>query len=78
MEFAVSPLLIGFLFFICGHTNLTSLYVDFVIEMKGTKRIDISKAIMRSIMKIVLDDSNYPLLIHCNHGKVSASNVNPI
>lgn len=40
-----------------------------VIDMQGTKKVKIPEAIMHSIMKVVLDDSNYPLLIHCNHGK---------
>jgi len=41
-----------------------------IIDMQGTKKVKIPEAIMHSIMKVVLDQSNYPLLIHCNHGKV--------
>jgi tyrosine-protein phosphatase SIW14 len=42
----------------------------FVIDMQGTKKTAISREIMNSIMKVALDQRNYPLLIHCNHGKV--------
>ena len=42
-----------------------------IIDMQGTKRVEIPEVIMQSVMKIVLDKDNYPLLIHCNHGKVS-------
>jgi hypothetical protein len=42
-----------------------------VIDMPGTKNIDIPEQIMHSIMTIALDQENYPLLIHCNRGKVS-------
>lgn len=41
-----------------------------VIEMQGTKKVEIPESVMQSIMEVVLDDSNHPLLIHCNHGKV--------
>lgn len=40
-----------------------------IIDMQGTKKVEIPEVIMQSIMKIVLDKNNYPLLIHCNHGK---------
>ncbi|PMD44017.1 hypothetical protein L207DRAFT_525387 [Hyaloscypha variabilis F] len=40
-----------------------------VINMQGTKKVEIPEVIMRSIMTVALDDSNYPILIHCNHGK---------
>jgi len=40
-----------------------------VIELPGTKKVAISEAIMQSIMDVALDKQNYPLLIHCNHGK---------
>jgi tyrosine-protein phosphatase SIW14 len=41
-----------------------------VIGMQGTKKVKIPDAMMHSIMKVVLDQENYPILIHCNHGKV--------
>ncbi|AEO61503.1 hypothetical protein MYCTH_2311715 [Thermothelomyces thermophilus ATCC 42464] len=43
-----------------------------VFDMKGTKKEAIPVATMKSILRIVLDRRNHPLLIHCNHGKVSA------
>jgi tyrosine-protein phosphatase SIW14 len=45
-----------------------------VINMQGTKKVAIPKAIMNSVLEVVLDAQNYPLLLHCNHGKVSESN----
>ncbi len=44
-----------------------------VIDMQGTKKVEITPANMHSIMEIVLDESNHPILIHCNHGKVRSS-----
>lgn len=44
--------------------------LDYVIDMQGTKKVEIPEVMMHYIMKIVLDKENYPLLIHCNHGKV--------
>jgi hypothetical protein len=41
-----------------------------VIDMQGTKKVDIPEAVMHSIMKVALNKANHPLLIHCNHGKV--------
>ncbi|QSZ31597.1 hypothetical protein DSL72_001164 [Monilinia vaccinii-corymbosi] len=41
----------------------------YVIEMQGTKKVDIPEHIMTQIMRISLDKENHPLLIHCNHGK---------
>lgn len=41
-----------------------------IVEMQGTKRVEIPDVVMNSIMEIALDKENYPLLIHCNHGKV--------
>jgi hypothetical protein len=41
-----------------------------VIEMQGTKKVNIPEAIMHSIMEVALNEANHPLLIHCNHGKV--------
>ncbi|GAB1313456.1 tyrosine-protein phosphatase siw14 [Madurella fahalii] len=40
-----------------------------VIDMKGTKKEDIPIKTMKSILRLVLDRRNHPLLIHCNHGK---------
>ncbi len=41
-----------------------------VFNMKGTKKEDIPIKTMKSILRLVLDPRNHPLLIHCNHGKV--------
>ncbi|KAL2131902.1 hypothetical protein VTI74DRAFT_4458 [Chaetomium olivicolor] len=40
-----------------------------VFDMKGTKKEDIPLTTMKSILRLVLDRRNHPLLIHCNHGK---------
>ncbi|KAL6920512.1 hypothetical protein ACHAPO_007155 [Fusarium lateritium] len=40
-----------------------------VFNMKGTKKEAIPLDTMKGILDVVLDKSNYPLLIHCNHGK---------
>ncbi|KAK3986623.1 putative tyrosine-protein phosphatase [Cladorrhinum sp. PSN332] len=40
-----------------------------VFDMKGTKKEDIPIKTMKSILRLVLDRRNHPLLIHCNHGK---------
>ncbi|KAK4034705.1 tyrosine phosphatase family-domain-containing protein [Parachaetomium inaequale] len=40
-----------------------------IFDMKGTKKEDIPTATMKSILRVVLDRRNHPLLIHCNHGK---------
>ncbi|KAL6357388.1 hypothetical protein LRP88_07547 [Fusarium phalaenopsidis] len=40
-----------------------------VFNMKGTKKEAIPLKTMKSILSIVLNKENYPLLIHCNHGK---------
>ncbi|KAI6248009.1 putative tyrosine-protein phosphatase DSP2 [Erysiphe necator] len=40
-----------------------------VIDMNGTKKVEISEIMMRHIMNIILDYSNYPILIHCNQGR---------
>lgn len=37
--------------------------------MIGTKKADIPVEMMQSILRLVVDKRNYPLLIHCNHGK---------
>ena len=49
-----------------------------IIEMQGTKKVEISEAVMNSIMEVVLDKENHPLLIHCNHGKVLLHIVNHV
>lgn len=38
-------------------------------DMKGTKKEAIPIDTMASILQLTLDKRNYPLLIHCNHGK---------
>ncbi|KAG5984596.1 hypothetical protein E4U55_004147 [Claviceps digitariae] len=40
-----------------------------VFDMKGTKKEAIPISTMRAILELMLDRSNYPLLVHCNHGK---------
>ncbi|KAG5921492.1 hypothetical protein E4U53_003789 [Claviceps sorghi] len=40
-----------------------------VFNMKGTKKEAIPISTMRPILELLLDRSNYPLLVHCNHGK---------
>ncbi|PHH59241.1 hypothetical protein CDD81_3541 [Ophiocordyceps australis] len=40
-----------------------------VFDMKGTKKETIPLDTMASILRIVLDNGNYPLLLHCNHGR---------
>ena len=37
--------------------------------MQGTKKEDTPHATMQAILAVVLDQSHYPLLIHCNQGK---------
>jgi tyrosine-protein phosphatase SIW14 len=37
--------------------------------MEGTKKADIPVAMMRSIVELVVDRRNHPVLIHCNQGK---------
>ncbi|KAH8821203.1 tyrosine phosphatase family-domain-containing protein [Xylogone sp. PMI_703] len=41
----------------------------FIIDMPGTKKEAISDSTMSSIMEIVLNPANHPILMHCNHGK---------
>lgn len=41
----------------------------FVIDMQGTKKEPISQAMMASIMELVLNPANHPVLLHCNHGR---------
>lgn len=40
-----------------------------VLDMIGTKKVEISEAMMKNIISIALDQSRYPILIHCNHGR---------
>ncbi|KAK7413941.1 tyrosine-protein phosphatase siw14 [Neonectria punicea] len=40
-----------------------------VFNMKGTKKEAIPLKTMKSILSVVLNKENYPLVIHCNHGK---------
>ncbi|KID96688.1 tyrosine phosphatase, partial [Metarhizium majus ARSEF 297] len=40
-----------------------------IFNMKGTKKEAIPMSTIRSILELVLDQKNYPLLLHCNHGK---------
>ncbi|ROT35221.1 hypothetical protein SODALDRAFT_321254 [Sodiomyces alkalinus F11] len=40
-----------------------------IIPMKGTKKERIPIQTMRDILRVVLDQQHYPLMIHCNHGK---------
>lgn len=42
---------------------------QFFFAIKGTKKEAIPDATMSSILDVVLDQSNYPLLVHCNKGK---------
>lgn len=41
-----------------------------VFNMKGTKKEEIPIRTMRSILRLVLQRQNHPLLVHCSHGKV--------
>lgn len=43
-----------------------------VIKMDGTKKVEIPRSVMNSILDVVLDRQNHPLLLHCNQGRVSA------
>lgn len=40
-----------------------------VFDMKGTKKEEIPIRTMKAILRLVLNQQNHPLLIHCNHGK---------
>jgi tyrosine-protein phosphatase SIW14 len=41
-----------------------------VIDVQSTKKVNIPLAVMKSVMEVALDRRNYPMLMHCNHGKV--------
>lgn len=43
------------------------------ITMQGTKKETIPIQTMAAILEVVHDKRNHPLLIHCNHGRVSQS-----
>ncbi|CAK7236018.1 tyrosine-protein phosphatase siw14 [Sporothrix eucalyptigena] len=58
--------------------NYTEEYGEFInsnnirhhmFAMKGTKKEEIPLSTMESILRLVLDRRNYPLLIHCNQGR---------
>ncbi|KAI1389235.1 tyrosine phosphatase family-domain-containing protein [Hypoxylon trugodes] len=40
-----------------------------IFDMAGTKKAEIPIETMQSIISIISNRKNYPLLIHCNHGK---------
>ncbi|KAI1195270.1 tyrosine phosphatase family-domain-containing protein [Nemania serpens] len=40
-----------------------------IFDMAGTKKEEIPVEMMRAIHAVVSESENYPLLIHCNHGK---------
>ncbi|RYP77594.1 hypothetical protein DL769_003367 [Monosporascus sp. CRB-8-3] len=40
-----------------------------IFDMSGTKKSQIPLSLMKSIAGVVMNRENYPLLIHCNHGK---------
>lgn len=40
-----------------------------VIKMEGTKKVEIPQSVMNSILEVVLDRQNHPLLLHCNQGR---------
>lgn len=41
-----------------------------VFDMAGTKKEAIPIQTMNTIIRLVLNSRNHPLLIHCNHGRV--------
>lgn len=48
--------------------NANSIH-QVIFHMKGTKKEAIHPATMKSILQVMIDPRNYPLMIHCNHGK---------
>jgi len=46
-----------------------------VFNMRGTKKEAIPMSAMKYILRLVLDQKNHPLLIHCNHGKHRTGSV---
>ncbi|OBT75911.1 hypothetical protein VF21_04409 [Pseudogymnoascus sp. 05NY08] len=40
-----------------------------VIKMEGTKKVEIPQSVMNSILEVVMDRQNHPLLLHCNQGR---------
>lgn len=52
------------------HTFVNSNGIhQITFNMKGTKKESIPLTTMAPILQLMLDQSNYPLLLHCNHGK---------
>lgn len=49
-----------------------------VFDMEGTKKQSIPIHTMTAILRLVLDPRNYPLLLHCNHGRVRFSNISTV
>jgi len=47
-----------------------------VIDIQGTKKVNIPVEVMNSVMEIALDCRNYPTLMHCNYGKVNQDTLN--
>lgn len=43
----------------------------YVFDMVGTKKEAIPLSTMAAILRLVRDQRHYPMLIHCNHGRVS-------
>lgn len=40
-----------------------------IFDMTGTKKADIPLHMMQSIMSLLVDETNHPVLIHCKQGK---------
>lgn len=40
-----------------------------LVKMEGTKKVDIPEHTMKTILDVVLDERNHPLLVHCNQGR---------
>ncbi|KAI5860452.1 tyrosine phosphatase family-domain-containing protein [Durotheca rogersii] len=40
-----------------------------VFDMAGTKKADIPLNTMQAILSVISNRQNYPLLVHCNHGR---------
>lgn len=49
-----------------------------LINVEATKRAEIPDSTLHSILNIALDTVNQPVLIHCNHGRVSSSSYLPV
>lgn len=46
-----------------------------VMVIEATKKQDIEDSIMVSLMEVIMNPMNHPILIHCNQGKVSISSA---